>query len=61
MKDRASVMLLLAVGGILIAGELRSILAEPHPAGGETTVVFENPAAPAQPAAESFFPGQPTP
>jgi hypothetical protein len=52
-------MLLLAVGGILIAGNLRSIAA--HPAGGETTVVFENPTAPAQPATESFFPGQSTP
>jgi hypothetical protein len=58
MNTRLATLTLLAVGGILIAGTARSILAAPHGFSRNVIVTFESPNQTPQSAAEPLFPGQ---
>jgi hypothetical protein len=59
MNDRSSSFVLLVIGGLLIAGTVVAIFLPTRVESGSVKVIFENAAAPAQPAVEPLFPGQP--
>ncbi|MGH8045699.1 MAG: hypothetical protein ACREKL_00505 [Chthoniobacterales bacterium] len=59
MNNRASVILLVATGGLLIAGMLAAIFSTTRYDATAVKLVFENSGQPAQPVPEPLFPGQP--